>query len=37
MALQPSNERTNTLRRIYIPIQTYKTDIREDTNTHKMF
>ena len=36
VVLQPSSAETSTLRRIYNPIQTYRIDILEDANTHKV-
>ena len=33
---QPSSAEKSTLRRIYIPLQTYRIDIREDANSHKV-
>ena len=33
---QLSSAEISTLRRIYKPIQTFRTDIREDTNSHKV-
>ena len=33
---EPSSAEMSTLRRIYAPIQTYRIDIREDANSHKV-